>query len=74
MVIQSAKAQTQAVPYVDVGLCQGCVKCEARAVCRSKALIQLDPGEPPFVDASRCYGCDLCVAACPFGAIRLNRN
>ncbi len=69
MVIQSAKAQTQAVPYVEVSLCQCCPKCAARAVCRSNALIQLDPGEPPFVDASRCYGCNLCVTACPFEAI-----
>jgi MinD superfamily P-loop ATPase len=70
LIIQSAKAQTQAVPYVEVNLCQCCPKCAARAVCRSNALIQLDPGEPPFVDSSRCYGCNLCLTACPFEAIR----
>ncbi len=70
MIIQSAKAQTQAVPYVEVGSCHNCSRCAARAVCRSNALIRLDPGEPPFVDANRCYGCNLCVTACPFEAIR----
>jgi Fe-S-cluster-containing hydrogenase component 2 len=74
MAIQSAKTQIQAVPYVDAALCQACRKCPARAVCKSKALIQLDPEEPPFVDASRCYGCDLCIQACPFGALRLHRD
>jgi Fe-S-cluster-containing hydrogenase component 2 len=74
VVIQSAKAQTQAIPYLDAELCQCCDKCAARAVCRSKALVQLDRGDSPFVDASRCYGCDLCVPACPFGAIQLNHN
>jgi len=72
MTIQSAKAQAQAVPYVDESICHACRKCPARAVCKSKALLQLDPGEPPFVDASRCYGCNLCIPACPFGALRLD--
>jgi len=70
--IQSAKAQTQAVPYVDAAACLACYKCMARPFCRSKALVQLDPGEPPFIDASRCYGCDLCIVECPVGAIHLS--
>jgi len=41
----------------------------ARKVCRSKALVALDPGEPPFVDGNRCYGCLACVPACPYDAI-----
>lgn len=72
MTIQSAKAQVQAVPFVDTVLCQACSPCEARLVCKSKALLQLDPGEQSFVDASRCYGCNVCLPACPFGAVRLN--
>ena len=71
--IQNSKTQIQAVPWVNVALCQACDKCLARSICRSKALVQLDPDEPPFVDGSRCYGCDLCIPACPFGAIGLNQ-
>jgi MinD superfamily P-loop ATPase len=57
------------VPAVDDGKCQTCRKCVARKVCRVKALVAIDPGEPPFVDASRCYGCLICIPACPFEAI-----
>ena len=45
MVIQSAKAQIQAIPYLDVEVCQCCDKCAARAVCRSKALVQVNRPE-----------------------------
>lgn len=54
---------------VDLVRCRACAKCLARRVCRSKALVQVDPGEPPFVDPNRCYGCLLCVVECPFDAI-----
>ena len=70
--VHAAKAQVQAVPGVDVDLCQACRKCLARAVCRSKALLQIDLGDAPFVDVSRCYGCAACVLACPIGALKLN--
>ena len=69
--MEGPKAQSVTIPYVDDTLCKACRKCVARAVCRSKAIIVLDPGEPPFIDASRCYGCQLCVTECPFGAIQV---
>lgn len=71
-VIETTKAQVTAVPYIVDDLCKACGKCLARASCRSKAILQLDPGEPPFIDASRCYGCRTCIPACPHGAIVLN--
>ena len=46
----------------------------SRDVCRSKAILQIDLGEPPFIDPSRCYGCRACIPACPSGAIRLNNH
>jgi formate dehydrogenase iron-sulfur subunit len=70
--IDLAKAQAQDVPQVMDELCQACRKCLAREVCRTKAILQIDPDEPPFVDASRCYGCRACIPACPNGAIMLN--
>ncbi len=72
--IDFTKAQVTAVPHVDDDLCHACRKCQARQVCKSKAILQLDPDEPPFIDASRCYGCQACIPACPFGAIVLNQR
>ncbi len=55
--------------WVDDGVCHSCRRCLARAVCKVRAIVQIDPGEPPFVDSARCYGCRVCIPACPFGAI-----
>lgn len=71
-VIETTKAQTAAIPYVVDDLCHACRKCLARDVCRTKAILQLDPGEPPFIDPSRCYGCLACLPACPNEAIVVN--
>jgi MinD superfamily P-loop ATPase len=71
-VMDMTKAQVTAIPHVVDDLCQACRKCLARKVCRTKAILQLDPGEPPFIDASLCYGCHTCIPACPHGAIVLN--
>ena len=71
-VLSNVKAQVTDVPHVVDDLCQACRKCLARKVCRSKAILQIDPGEPPFIDPSLCYGCRACIPACPHGAIVLN--
>ncbi|RLC67822.1 MAG: hypothetical protein DRI48_01285 [Chloroflexi bacterium] len=57
------------IPHVDESRCQACRKCEARKVCRVKAIVAIDPGEPLFIDGNLCYGCLVCVPSCPFGAI-----
>jgi len=71
-VVETTKAQVMAIPQVEDALCRSCRKCGARDVCRSKATLQMDRGEPPFIDPSRCYGCRACIPACPNGAIVLN--
>lgn len=71
-VLESTKAQVAAIPVVMDDLCQACHRCAARKVCRTKAILQIDPGEPPFIDASLCYGCHACIPACPYRAISLN--
>lgn len=54
---------------IDEERCQACKRCLAAKVCKVRAIVTIDPGEPPYIDASRCYDCRLCLAACPFGAI-----
>jgi MinD superfamily P-loop ATPase len=70
--VDFAKAQIKDVPQVVDGRCLACRRCLARSACRSKAILQIDPGEPPFIDANLCYGCHACIPACPQGAIVLN--
>ncbi len=57
------------MPHVVDERCQACRKCVARRVCRTKAIVAIDPGEPPFIDPNLCYGCLICVPACPNQAI-----
>ncbi len=72
-VIETTKAQATAIPRVVDDRCRACRKCLARNLCRSKAILQIDPGEPPYIDPGRCYGCHACIPACPTGAIVLNK-
>lgn len=71
-VIQATQTQARSVPQVRNDLCWACAKCTARRDCRSKALVQIDPGEAPIVDPSRCFGCHTCLSACPAEAIVLD--
>ena len=74
MSMNGPKTQVAAVPLVQEGKCLACFRCQARASCKSKALVQMEPGEPPFIDASRCYGCHKCMLACTRKAIVLPRG
>jgi Fe-S-cluster-containing hydrogenase component 2 len=58
--------------HIDDDLCRACRKCLAARVCTVRAIVYLDPGEPPYVDVHRCYDCRLCLAACPFTAISID--
>jgi MinD superfamily P-loop ATPase len=72
-IVDVTKAQVTSIPRVDDDLCQACHRCPARKVCRTKAILQIDPGEPPFIDPNLCFGCRVCIPACPSGAIVLDR-
>ena len=56
--------------YVDLEICQACPSCSVVGVCRPKAFVQPDPGEPPYLDIERCRSCQICVPSCPFHAVR----
>lgn len=60
---------------IDAGLCQvdECAggRCRARAVCPTRAIVQMEPHDPPATDPQRCRGCARCARECPFRAILL---
>jgi MinD superfamily P-loop ATPase len=66
--------QTMKLAQVDYKKCRACSKCPARTVCRTKAIIKLDPDEPAVVKPSDCMGCGDCVDACPFDAVAMKET
>jgi MinD superfamily P-loop ATPase len=56
-------------PEVDWQTCRSCDPCLAREVCRTRAIIKIDPDEPAVIEISRCNTCGLCVLECPYDAI-----
>jgi Fe-S-cluster-containing hydrogenase component 2 len=71
--VQTSPARPSVV-WVDDTICNRCDNCDAKRACRTKVILQIDPGEPPFVDVHRCMGCMDCVSACPMGAIKIVTN
>jgi MinD superfamily P-loop ATPase len=61
-------------PEVDWDLCEACDPCEARLVCKTRAIVVIDPGDPVFIQLERCNGCGECVLACPFDAIQMKNS
>lgn len=74
VLVQATNTSARVPPRVMDELCAACGRCAARASCKTKALVQMDPGEAPVVDGVRCYGCYNCLPACPFGAIVLDKG
>lgn len=74
MPISGPRAQVAIIPYIQEEKCLACWPCQARNACKSKALIQIDRGDPPFIDASRCFGCHACMGVCPADAISLRTD
>ena len=62
-------ARNSVMLEIDEEKCHACGKCQAKIVCRGKAIRVIDRGEPPFLDSTRCWGCMVCIPACPFEAI-----
>ena len=62
------------IPRIDWDICQVCNPCEAKLVCKVRAIARLDEDEPPYIDFSLCNRCAKCILACPCNAISLNHN
>jgi len=54
---------------INLDNCQACRRCLAVSICKTHAIMQIDPGEPPYVEVERCHDCGSCLEACPLGAI-----
>jgi len=54
---------------VDDNLCQACIRCLPKKICRGNAFVRFDREDTPFIDMSRCWGCMECIPECPFDAI-----
>jgi Fe-S-cluster-containing hydrogenase component 2 len=54
---------------VDTYVCQTCTTCQARLVCKTRAIVQYERGDLPAIEPERCRGCMVCIPACPFGAV-----
>jgi len=54
---------------VDTYVCQTCSGCQARLVCKTRAIVQYERGDLPAIEHERCRGCMVCIPACPFGAV-----
>ncbi len=56
--------------HIDPHLCQACQRCTAAKACRTKAIVQIDPGETPYLETERWRDCWACIPACPHGAVK----
>jgi len=61
-------------PEIDWDYCQVCDPCQARPVCKVRAIVQIDPDDAPYIDQTRCNGCALCITACPQDAIVMRNS
>ena len=59
------------IPQMNWELCQVCDPCQARKVCKTRAIMQIDPDEPPIIALERCNRCAACVLACCCGAVSM---
>jgi Pyruvate/2-oxoacid:ferredoxin oxidoreductase delta subunit len=61
-------------PVIDYQICQACQPCEARLACKTRAIVKIEPDEPPYIAGERCSGCSACVRACTYSAIVMRQT
>jgi len=70
-------ARIQIVKWENIGIyvpmsCQQCEDAPCVAVCPKEAIYRDEELESVSINHDLCIGCKMCVAACPFGAMRWN--
>jgi carbon-monoxide dehydrogenase iron sulfur subunit len=66
-----------AYPERDIFLpvcCQHCADAPCRSACPKEAISWKDDWGRVVIDYDRCVSCQTCVAACPYGAMRFDRQ
>jgi len=53
--------------------CMHCQDAPCIQVCPTGAMARTEPDGPVVCQEELCVGCSLCVLACPYGVLRLNR-
>ena len=61
-------------PEINWDICESCTPCEARLVCKTRAIINIDQDEPPYIEFSRCTRCGDCVLSCLYHAISMKNG
>jgi len=55
-------------------VCQQCEKAACADICPVQAISRDADTDAMIVDEDLCVGCQMCVVACPFGAITLDKD
>jgi MinD superfamily P-loop ATPase len=62
------------LPEIEWDACITSEICEAIKVCKTRAIVRLDPEDPPYIEHALCSSCGECIMACPYSAITLKNN
>ena len=68
--IVKSEGEGLSVPVV----CQQCEDPPCAAICPVQAIVRDPETDAVIVDGDLCVGCQMCVVACPFGAVVLDRD
>ncbi len=78
-VCNPVKSAVRIVKWPEKGLhvpvvCQQCEEPSCANICPVEAISRAEDTGAVVVDPDLCVGCQMCVVACPFGAITLDRD
>jgi Fe-S-cluster-containing hydrogenase component 2 len=73
------KSAVRIVKWVREGLnvpiiCQQCEEPACANICPVQAISRDEETDAMIVDNDLCVGCQMCIVACPFGAVTLDRD